>query len=108
MSIKFALACDIVPVVTVLRWNRRGVVMGTFANWFSLVVAGVLITQLDPTRLRGFTATLDVIWFFFGWVYGLSYSLLIYAVKCLVLLLWQRWRAQSTREDRLGTEDADS
>ena len=53
--------------------------------WASLAIAGPLISQLDPHRLEGGTATLDTIWFLGGWIMGLLYCFLIYGAKRLVL-----------------------
>lgn len=55
--------------------------------WSSLIVAGDLISQLDPSRLKGGTSMLDLIWLLFGWIAGLVYCLLIYGLKRLVLYL---------------------
>lgn len=56
----------ILPVITVLRWNLVGVVIGTLVVWVSLAVAGPLISELDPSRLQGGTAMLDTIWLLGG------------------------------------------
>ena len=75
----------ILPLCTVLLWNLRGVVLGALVFWASLAIAGPLISQLDPHRLEGGTATLDTIWFLGGWIMGLLYCFLIYGAKRLVL-----------------------
>ena len=91
----------VLPVITVLRWNLIGVVIGTLVVWGSLAVAGPLISQLDPSRLEGGTAMLDVIWLLAGWIAGLLYCLLIYGSKRLVLYLLAV--AISARSRRLAT-----
>jgi len=77
----------VLPVIAVLRWNMVGVVIGTLVVWGSLAIAGPLISELDPSRLRGGTAMLDTIWLLGGWIAGLLYCLLIYGSKRLVLYL---------------------
>ena len=88
-------AAFLLPVVTVLYWNRIGVILGALIHWWSLAMAGLLITTLDYRG--GLTVTLDLIWFLFGWIQGLGYSLLIYGMKCLGLFLWKRRIANRTR-----------
>ena len=75
----------VLPVLTVLRWNWRGVVIGTIIVWGSGIVAGELISQLDPTRLEGGTSMLDLVWLAVGWIAGLLYCLPIYGVKRIML-----------------------
>jgi hypothetical protein len=74
----------ILPLLIVLRWNLRGVFLGTLVFWGLLAAAGPLISQLDPSRLEGGTAMLDTIWLLGGWIMGLFYCLLIYGAKRLI------------------------
>ena len=93
------------PVVAVLRWNRVGVFVGAFTNWLSIVVAGLLINELDPKHGGGLSATLDLVWFLFGWIAGLFYSLLIFAVKSLAIFVWRKTMRQP--ESRKGEKNAE-
>ena len=77
----------VLPVLAVLRWNLWGVVLGTLVFWGSLLVAGPLLSALDPKRLRGGTAMLDFLWLIFGWFPGVIYCFIIYGMKRLFLLV---------------------
>jgi hypothetical protein len=71
------------PVYCVLRLNLFGVFVGGFVQWATLIFAGVVLTAH-----RG-SSILDGIWIMFGWMVGLFYCSLIFAVK----LAWLRRRA---------------
>src|SRR5262249_45673330 len=90
------LIAAIVPIPFVLRWNWRGVMLGTVVVWASLVMAGFLLAALDPRR-EG--AMLDSIWLLFGWIGGLLYCVPIYLAKHVALWLWRGLRPQASAAD---------
>lgn len=75
------------PVLFVLRWERWGVLLGTAVAWLILIVAGTVLSALDPSRDA---AILDSIWVMFGWVATLAYSSLIYLAVRITRALWSR------------------
>ncbi|MGE3822415.1 MAG: hypothetical protein AB7I30_23620 [Isosphaeraceae bacterium] len=76
------IAAAILPVPLILRWNWLGVLLGTLIVWGSLVVAGVLLAELDPAREAG---VLDGVWLLFGWLGGLLHRVPIYVVKRVIV-----------------------
>jgi hypothetical protein len=72
------LVAAILPIPLILRWNRLGVALGALVVWGSLIVAGILLSALDPRHEAGI---LDATWLLFGWFGGLMYCLPIYLVK---------------------------
>jgi len=76
----------VVPVYLVVRLNLIGVVVGALWFWLTLVMAGELLSALDPERSR----LLDAFWLQAGWLAGLFYGALIYGAKKLSSF----WRAK--------------
>jgi len=91
----------LLPVAAVLRWNLYGVVFGTLIHWGSLIVAGILISELDLGGRGTFHSFLDLIWFLFGWIEGLVYCFVLYGMKYLGLLL-VRFNNGKTEERRIA------
>ena len=52
-----------------------------FSGLGVLMLAGVMLSSLDPTREAGIT---DAVWVLFGWAGGLLYCLPIYLAKFAV------------------------
>ena len=77
----------LLPVATVLRWNIRGVLLGALINWGSLIAAGILMSEIAPGSRGADHSILDILWFLFGWVFGVAYCFLLYGMKRLVLFL---------------------
>jgi len=70
----------IAPVYVVWRSSRWQftIPLGAFIFWFTLLIAGPIISALDPLRDA---AMLDTIWFFFGWILGLFYAWVLYMIR---------------------------
>lgn len=93
VDIGFLVVAAVGPVLFVLRWRRRGVAPGAIFAWGVLVVAGEVLSALDPARMR----MLDHLWFFFGWIGTLSYALAVYLVVSGGAMLWSSWQGFRTR-----------
>ncbi|HPF41734.1 MAG TPA: hypothetical protein P5081_23505 [Phycisphaerae bacterium] len=65
------------PVLTVRRFGGIGIVVGGLAVWVILGAVGPALSALDPRRD---TAVLDSIWVLGGWLGGLIYASMIYAL----------------------------
>ena len=76
----------VVPVYLIIRLNLIGVVVGALCFWLTLVMAGEMLSALDPERSR----LLDAFWLQAGWLAGLFYCALIYGAKKLCSF----WRAK--------------
>lgn len=76
------------PVLFVLRWDDRGVVLGTVFAWLVLLAAGPVLSALDPSRDAA--AMLDSIWLLFGWVVTLAYALVVHVAIRVVAACWSR------------------
>ena len=80
------LVAFVVPAYLVVRLNLIGVVIGATFFWLTLVIAGEVLSALDPGRPR----LLDAFWLRAGWLAGLSYCGLIYGAQ----RLYSSWRAR--------------
>jgi hypothetical protein len=72
------------PIPLILRWNRLGIALGTLVVWSVLIVAGELLSAMDPTRDG---RVVDCVWLLFGWIGGLIYCVPIYLIKRVVVCL---------------------
>lgn len=77
-------AAFILPIITVLLWNVRGVVLGTLIHWGALILTGKLLALFDTAREA---SVLDHVWILFGWISGLAYCFIIFGAKRLILAL---------------------
>ena len=70
----------IAPAYIVFRFPlwRFTIPLGAFIFWFTLLIAGPIISALDPSRDA---AMLDSVWLLFGWVMGLFYSSVLYIIR---------------------------
>ena len=74
------------PSVLVLYFRWKGVVVGALLMWGAMHVAGMLLSSIDPNReLR----MLDSAWALLGWVPGLLYSILVLAVRGIILRVFR-------------------
>ena len=96
VDIGFLVVAVVGPVLLVVRWERWGVLLGTAFAWLTLIVAGAVLSALDPSREA---AMLDSIWVLFGWVGTLAYSSLVYVAVRFTRGLWSR------RTNRLRTDE---
>lgn len=65
-----------IPLIIWRRWI--GFVLGALVVWATLIIAGILLSQLDPQRDGGM---LDTVWLLFGWIGGAMYCLPILGVR---------------------------
>ncbi|MCB9852516.1 MAG: hypothetical protein H6819_05435 [Phycisphaerales bacterium] len=84
-----------VPVLAVRRFGRLGIIIGGLAVWFILGAAGPVLNALDPKRDA---AVVDSIWILGGWVGGLIYASMIYALLMAFRIGGPRLRPR-TNED---------
>ena len=77
----------ILPILLVICFKRRGIVLGAFAHWAIIGASGPILSSLDPERVSGVA---DSLWILAGWVFGLIYSALIYSVLWLIRYGLQR------------------
>lgn len=82
-------AAAIIPLPLIVAYRWIGVAMGTVAVWGILLLAGIWISSLDPTRE---SAILDTIWLLSGWIGGLLYCLPIFALRELITYFVRRRR----------------
>ena len=75
----FVLIACALPVYSVVRLNAVGIIFGALAFWIALIVSGLVLSALDPSRSR----LLDSLWLWTGWLAGLIYCALIYGLKKL-------------------------
>ena len=73
----FVLIAFALPVYLVVRLNAAGVIFGALAFWLVLIVSGLVLAALDPSR----SDFLDSLWVWTGWLAGLIYCALIYGLK---------------------------
>lgn len=85
------------PVLLVLGSERWGVLLGAVFAWLALIVAGDVLSALDPSR-EG--ALVDSTWVLFGWVATLVYASLISVVVRITRAFWSR-RTERSRAGRL-------
>lgn len=83
------------PIPFVLRWQRWGVLFGAAFAWLVLIVAGDVVSALDPAREGALS---DSIWVLFGWIATLAYSLLVDAAVRITRAFWSR-RSGESRAD---------
>ncbi len=76
----------VVPIGLVLRWGCLGVGLGTLVQWWALILAGLLLSKLDPGRDNGM---LDALWRFTGWILSFLYCLVVYGLKKGIIGLWK-------------------
>lgn len=83
---KFNLLLTVgMPWLFVHRWRWFGVFFSTIWIWASLVIAGMALDYLSPTRDA---AILDHVGMLFGWLVGLVYSGVIFGA--LEIIKFQR------------------
>lgn len=75
------------PPLMIWRWRWRGAILGSLIFWLTIGAAGPLIAQLDPRRGP---ATLDTIWWLFGWIGGAAYSLMWLALRAGLTRLFRQ------------------
>ena len=73
----FLLTALLAPIPLIVFWRLKGAFVGALIPWVVGVVAGEVLSDLDPDRDA---AILDSVWFLFGWAGGLLYCMPIYAV----------------------------
>jgi hypothetical protein len=93
----------VLPILVVIRWNWYGVVLGTLIHWGTLFVAGELISEIAPGSRGDCHGMLDILWLLGGWVSGVVYCLVIFAIKCLVLFLMRLGRTDESKTDGTRT-----
>ena len=65
-----------VPIYAVLRFNRAGIIIGGIYFWLMLIAEGNILSTYDDQR----GGILDSFWLYTGWIVGLIYCAVIYAV----------------------------
>jgi len=65
-----------VPIYAVLRFNLIGIIIGSIYLWLMLIAEGDILSTYDHERGR----ILDYFWQYEGWIVGLVYCMVIYAV----------------------------
>ena len=76
-----------VPIYAVLRFNLTGIIIGSVYLWLMLIAEGDILSTYDHQRGR----ILDYFWQDTGWIVGLVYCTVIYAV---MLITRQRRKAK--------------
>ncbi|MFL6230191.1 MAG: hypothetical protein ACJ741_15575 [Pyrinomonadaceae bacterium] len=89
IDIILTLIAFVVPAYLVVRFNLIGVLVGALIFWLTLIIAGEVLSALDPERGR----LLDAVWLRAGYLASLIYCALIYGAK----QLYSFWRAKSRR-----------
>lgn len=84
----------VTPVGFVLRWQRWGVFLGAAFAWLLLIVAGDVLSALDPTRDA---ALADSIWSLFGYPAMLIYCSVLDLTIGVSRALWSRRRRRVER-----------
>lgn len=69
----------VVPIYTVLRFNWAGIIVGSIYLWLMLMTEGDILSTYDHER----GGILDAFWLYTGWIVGLVYCAVIYAVMLI-------------------------
>ena len=77
----------VVPIYAVLRFKRAGIIIGSIYFWLMLIAEGNILSTYDDQRGR----ILDSFWLYTGWIVGLIYCAVIYAV---ILVTRERRKAK--------------
>ena len=75
-----------VPIYAVLKFNLKGIIVGSIYLWLMLIAEGDILSTYDRERGR----IVDYFWQYTGWIVGLVYCTVIYAV---MLITRQRRKA---------------
>ena len=78
-----AVGALLLPIMVVLRWNLRGVFVGSVFVLCSLLAVRRVGTALDP-YFRGEDRPTYIGIICFDWMIGVAYGFLIYGIKRLV------------------------
>jgi len=70
----------VVPIYAVLRFNWAGIIVGTVYLWLMPAAEGNVLSTYDRERGR----ILDSFWLYTGWIVGLIYCSVIYAVTLII------------------------
>ena len=65
-----------VPIYAVLKFSRTGIIVGSIYFWLMLVAEGNILSSYDRERF----GILDCFWLYTGWIVGLIYCTVIFAV----------------------------
>jgi len=68
-----------VPIYAVLRFSLKGVIVGSIYLWLMLIAEGDILSTYDRERGR----IVDYFWQYTGWIVGLVYCTVIYAVMLI-------------------------
>lgn len=79
----------VIPAYLVIRFKLVGVLTGALIFWLTLMIAGEVLSALDPERPR----LLDALWLRLGWLAGLIYCASIYGAR----QLYSYWRSKRRR-----------
>jgi uncharacterized membrane protein required for colicin V production len=75
----------IAPIGLIICFRWIGLILGTLTVCLCFVVAGILLSALDPQREVLF---LDMLWMLLGWIPALIYKCLIFGLReCIAWLL---------------------
>jgi hypothetical protein len=68
-----------VPIYAVLKFKLTGIIIGSIYLWLMLIAEGDILSTYDHERGR----ILDYFWHYTGWIVGLVYCTVIYAVMLI-------------------------
>jgi hypothetical protein len=70
------------PIFLVIKFNLKGIFAGTLFVWFLLIISGIVLNYLDPSREGAIN---DFFSLTTGWLFGLMYCGAIYLIKFLMI-----------------------
>ena len=86
----FLLWCALIsPVLAVFLLRKHPIMVGTALAWGILILAGVILGEIDPASRNGFTTFFDLLWLGLGWIPALAYCRILYGLRVSAALVWR-------------------